>query len=223
MVTPPSTTEALRLRKETSLPAIIREEILRMLEAGELLPGEWVNEAELAARFGVSRGPVREACRGLEQQGLLHFPVNRGAFVRRLDLGEVAELYDIRSVLFSLAGRLLALKITEEGIAALRELVSRMDQAASSGDLEAYYPLNLQFHNTIFELAGNKKLFSIYQNCIRELHLSRRNALVTPERMIQSNAEHREIFEALQCRNRKKASQLMEAHVLKAKKRILQG
>lgn len=222
MAPPLSTSEAVRLRKETSLPAIIREEILRMLEAGELLPGEWVNEAELAARFGVSRGPVREACRGLEQQGLLHFPVNRGAFVRLLDLGEVAELYDIRSALFSLAGRLLASKISEEGIAALRELIRQMDEAASSGDLEAYYPLNLQFHKTIFELAGNKKLFGIYRNCIQELHLFRRNALITSERMTQSNAEHREIFEALRCGNGKKASQLMEAHVLKAKKLILQ-
>jgi DNA-binding GntR family transcriptional regulator len=223
-VTPPlSTAEALRLRKETSLPTIIREEILRMLEAGDLLPGEWVNEAELAVRFGVSRGPIREACRGLEQQGLLRFPVNRGAFVRVLDLQEVAELYDIRSALFSLAGRLLAPKITEEGVAALGGLVRQMDDAALSGDLAAYYPLNLQFHKLIFELAGNKKLSSTYQNCIQELHLFRRSALVTLERMTQSNTEHRDIFEALQSGNGKKASRLMEAHVLSAKKLVLQG
>ena len=125
-----NTAEALRLRKETSLPSIIREEIVRMLQASELKPGEWVNEAELAARFGVSRGPVREACRGLEQQGLLYFAVNRGAFVRVIELREVAELYDIRSALFSLAGRLLASTISEDGIAVLGELISRMDIAA---------------------------------------------------------------------------------------------
>jgi DNA-binding GntR family transcriptional regulator len=216
-----SITEALRARKETSLPAIIREEILRMLEAGELIPGEWVNEAELAARFSVSRAPVREACRGLEQHGLLFFVVNRGAFVRQIDLAEVAELYEIRSALFALAGRILAPLITKDGIATLNDLVNRMDLAASKGELDSYYPLNLRFHRTILELTNNKRLCSAYQNCIRELHLFRRHALVTAERMIESNNEHKAILEALQAGNGKKASRLMESHVLLAKKRIL--
>jgi DNA-binding GntR family transcriptional regulator len=214
-------TEALRARKETSLPAIIREEILRMLEAGELTPGEWVNEAELAARFSVSRAPVREACRGLEQQGLLLFVVNRGAFVRQIDLTEVAELYDIRSALFALAGRILAPSITKDGITTLNDLVNRMDSAASKGKLNSYYPLNLRFHQTILELANNKRLCSAYQNCIRELHLFRRHALVTAERMIESNNEHKAILDALQAGNGKRVSRLMESHVLLAKKRIL--
>ena len=218
-----NTAEALRLRKETSLPAIIREEILRMLQASELKPGEWVNEAELAARFGVSRGPVREACRGLEQQGLLYFAVNRGAFVRVIEREEVAELYDIRSALFALAGRLLAATISEDKAAILSDLVDRMDLAAASGDLKGYYPLNLQFHRTIFELAGNRKLLVVYQNCIQELHLFRRNALVTPERMVESNAEHREIVDMIRQGHGKKAARLMEAHVLSAKRRVLKG
>ena len=129
----PTTAETLRIYKETSLTGIVRDEITRLIEAGELLPGAWVNEAELAQRFGVSRGPVREACRGLEQIGLLRFVVNRGAFVRQIELKEAAELYDLRSALFALAGRLLAPIIDAKGLARLEDLLAQMETAAASG------------------------------------------------------------------------------------------
>jgi DNA-binding GntR family transcriptional regulator len=218
-----SAAEALRARKETSLTSIIREEIARMVEAGELLPGTWVNEAELAARFGVSRGPVREACRGLEQTGLLQVVVNRGAFVRQISVAEAAELYDIRSALFSLAGRILAPIITPEGLAELTGLVARMDAAAAQGDLEAYYPLNLAFHRAILERSGNRRLLIAYQNCVRELHLFRKGGLVTQARMARSNIEHQAILEALHDHDSGRASRLMEVHVLRAKRRVLAG
>jgi DNA-binding GntR family transcriptional regulator len=217
----PSPAETLRIYKETSLTGIVRDEITRLIEAGELLPGAWVNEAELAQRFGVSRGPVREACRGLEQIGLLRFVVNRGAFVRLIDLKEAAELYDLRSALFALAGRLLAPIIDAKGLAKLEGLLTRMETAAANGELEEYYPLNLQFHRAILELTGNARLLSAYQNCVRELHLFRRSALVSKERMKSSNLEHRAIFKALKGRDAAKAFQLMQDHVLNAKARIL--
>jgi DNA-binding GntR family transcriptional regulator len=217
----PTTAETLRQYKETSLTGIVRDEITRLIEAGELLPGAWVNEAELAQRFGVSRGPVREACRGLEQIGLLRFVVNRGAFVRQIDLKEAAELYDLRSALFALAGRLLAPIIDAKGLARLEDLLAQMERAAASGELEEYYPLNLEFHRVILELSGNARLLSAYQNCVRELHLFRRSALVSKERMKSSNLEHRAIFKALKSHDAAKAFQLMQDHVLNAKARVL--
>lgn len=213
--------ESLRLYKETSLTGIIRDEVTRLIEGGELLPGAWVNEAELAQRFGVSRGPVREACRGLEQIGLLRFVVNRGAFVREIDQKEAAELYELRSVLFALAGKLLAPIIDRQGLATLGDLIENMEAAATKGELEAYYPLNLQFHRAILELSGNVRLLSSYQNCVRELHLFRRSGLVSKERMKSSNQEHKAIFKALKNRDSDRAFQLMQDHVLGAKKRIL--
>ena len=211
----------MRARKETSLASIIRDEIMRMVEAGELLPGAWVNEADLAAKLGVSRGPVREACRGLEQTGLLEVVANRGAFVRQISATEAAELYDIRSALFSLAGRLVAPIITQEGIEELASLVARMDGAATAGDLDAYYPLNLAFHCAILTLSANRRLLNAYQNCVRELHLFRRDGLVTQARMAHSNVEHAAILGALREHDAARASRLMEAHVLRAKKRVL--
>jgi DNA-binding GntR family transcriptional regulator len=204
------------------LTAIVRDEIIRMIENGALAPGVWVNEADLAARLGVSRAPIREACRGLEQSGLLSFVVNRGAFVREIDRVEAAELYDLRSALFALAGRELAPTISEKQLQTLAKLLDDMDAAAVDGDLDVYYPLNLLFHQTLLEFTGNKRLLLTYQSIIRELHLFRRKALVTRERMSDSNAEHRAIYAALGAKNPIAAASLMEAHVLNAKKRIFQ-
>jgi len=204
------------------LTAIVRDEIIRMIETGALAPGVWVNEADLAARLGVSRAPIREACRGLEQSGLLSFVVNRGAFVREIDHVEAAELYDLRSALFALAGRELAPVVSAKQLQILAKLLDDMDAAAVDGDLDVYYPLNLLFHQTLLEFTGNKRLLLTYQSIIRELHLFRRKALVTRERMSDSNAEHRAIYAALGAKNPIAAASLMEAHVLNAKKRIFQ-
>jgi DNA-binding GntR family transcriptional regulator len=204
------------------LTEMVRDEIIGMIETGALAPGVWVNEADLAARLGVSRAPIREACRGLEQSGLLSFVVNRGAFVREIDHVEAAELYDLRSALFALAGRELAPVISEKQLKILAKLLDDMDVAATDGDLDVYYPLNLQFHRTLLEFTGNKRLLQTYQSIIRELHLFRRKALVTRERMSDSNAEHRAIYAALRAKNPVAAASLMEAHVLNAKKRIFQ-
>jgi DNA-binding GntR family transcriptional regulator len=202
------------------LTAVVRDEIIRMIETGALAPGVWVNEADLAARLGVSRAPIREACRGLEQSGLLNFVVNRGAFVREIDRSEAAELYDLRSALFALAGRELAVTISEKQLQMLAKLLDDMDVAAAGGDLDIYYPLNLRFHQTLLEFTGNRRLLQTYQSIIRELHLFRRQALVTRERMSDSNTEHRAIYAALRAKNPVAAASLMEAHVLNAKKRI---
>ena len=125
------------------------------------------------------------------------------------------------SALFALAGRLLAPIIDAKGLSLLEGLLAQMETAAAAGDLEAYYPLNLQFHRAILELAGNARLLSAYQNCVRELHLFRRSALVAKERMKSSNLEHKAIVKALKARDAAKAFQLMQDHVLGAKARVL--
>ncbi|HWA81288.1 MAG TPA: FCD domain-containing protein [Acetobacteraceae bacterium] len=211
----------LRLRRDVSLAEVIRQEIEHMIDSGALNPGEWVNEATLAARFGVSRGPVREACRGLEQTGRLVFIVNRGAFVREVTEEEAAEIYDLRAVLFGFAGRLLAPKMTEAQHEELAALVTAMDEAALASDIDRYYPLNLAFHQKLVAFAGNRRLAASYERCVQELHLFRRRALIPEGRMACSNDEHKAILAALAARRPAMAERLMTAHVLRAKARIL--
>ena len=205
---------ALQLRRNQSLTSIIRRELEQMIERGELSAGERLNENALAAKLGVSRGPIREACRGLEQSGLVNVVVNRGVFIRALDGREAAELYEIRAALYGLAGRLLAPIVTDQQIAILTGYVEEMDAAMAAGDLNSFYPGNLRFHEAIVEFGGNTRLAAECAAIHREMHLLRRRTLDMPGRMATSNDEHRAILERIAARDPAGAEAALEEHVL---------
>jgi len=205
---------ALRIRRTESLTSLVRRELERMIERGELKAGERLNENALALKLGVSRGPVREACRGLEQSGLVHVVVNRGVFVREISNREAAELYDIRANLYGLAGRLLAGRIEADQVTALRDLIGEMEAAADAGELNLFYPLNLRFHEAIVRYSDNGRLLALCASVHREMHLFRRRTLDMPGRMKISNAEHRAVLAALEARDAGLAARVLEEHVL---------
>jgi len=212
-------TLALKIRRTESLASLVRKELERMIVTGELKAGDRLNENALAERLGVSRGPIREACRGLEQSGLVEVQVNRGTFVRQIGLQQALDIYDLRGALFGFAGRTLAARITPAQLARLADLVQAMDAAVE--DIDAYYPLNVEYHATLVEFCGNAHLTATYRNLAKELHLFRRRGLVSEGVMQISNSEHRAILAALAARDPARASALMEAHILAGKARLL--
>ena len=212
-------TEALALRRDVSLTMLVRREIERAIEAGELQAGDWINEAMVASRLGVSRGPVREACRGLEQGGLVRVVVNRGAFVREISAAEAADLYDVRAALFGFAGQVLATRRTQAQLTELWALHAELEAAAD--ELDRYYPLNLRFHALLLADAGNERLARDYAGAVRERHLNRRRALITPGRMRASNQEHAAILDAIEAGDPAAARERMQLHVLDARDRVV--
>jgi DNA-binding GntR family transcriptional regulator len=164
--------------RATSLASVLTQELERMVLGGEIGPGTRLNENQLAARFGVSRGPIREAVRALEGAGLVESVPNRGVFVRRLGVREVRELYDVRAALFGLAGRLMAERATPAELERLRGLIRAMETATETRNFEAYYPLNLEFHGAIVDGSGNLTLAQQYRAFVRKLNLFRARSLV---------------------------------------------
>lgn len=205
----------------TSLTLRVQAEIEGMIMNGELEAGDQVIENLLAERFGVSRGPIREACRALTQEGLLTAIPNRGMFVREIALKEALEVYDIRAALDDLVGREVAEHITEAEFVGLARLVDEMDAAARRADLDSYYPLNLEYHDTLLNLAGNQRLSLLYRSLIKHLHLFRRKGLLGEGSMRISNEEHRLVVAALERRDPVRAGLAMRAHVLSAKQRLI--
>ena len=95
----------LEILQNQSLTMLVQNEIERMIVGGELGAGAKLSENSIAIRLGVSRGPVREALRGLEQTGLVRVEKNRGVFVRQLSLDEADEIYELRATFDQMAGR----------------------------------------------------------------------------------------------------------------------
>ncbi len=211
---------AIELVQTKSLPALVQDEIVRSILAGELDAGAKLNEVALANRLGVSRGPVREAFRALEEAGLVKLEKNRGVFVRQISPPEAAELYDVRAGLDELAGRLLVPSITRQQLGELNRMVDEMERA---NVIETYFPRNIRFHDRIVEMTGNTKLMSVYRRLTNEMHLLRRRGLVFGGGLLVSNDEHRAIVEALAGGDVEAVARTMRGHVLAGRERYLRA
>jgi DNA-binding GntR family transcriptional regulator len=206
---------ALDLLRNRSLSSAAQEEIEKLILSGELEAGAKIGEAEMAFRLGISRGPIREAFRGLEEIGLVRFEKNRGVFVREVDLAQANENYEVRGALESLAARILAERISDEEIAELRAIIERMERVVSRN--KDYAALNLRLHQRIIEMAGNEKLSEFYGRIIKELMLFRRRSLA-PHPTLD---EHRDIVEKIAAHDAAGAGQAILEHVESARRRIL--
>lgn len=216
-----SAEHAVEVRRAQSLVSICQIEIERMILDADLEMGARINELALAARLGISRGPVREACRSLVQAGLLETRANRGFFVRKLTQKEVIDLYDLRAGLMRLAGELVARHATAEQLANLREMVSAMDAARIKGDTEQFQNLNAEFHAALVTATDNRRLDEVYRGLANESRLFRRRGLVSGPAMESSNREHRAIVDAIASRDSARAAATMENHILQGKARFL--
>lgn len=218
-----ATHPTIALLQTSSLASVVQGELERMILAGELVPGEKLTEVALAARLGVSRGPLREAFRMLEEAGLLRTEKNRGVFVRSLPVEEAIEIFDLRAAMEELVGRRLAEGIVPAALKELRGLVDQMEQAVKAKDAPRYHRLNLHFHNRLVELAGNGKLTAVYRKLINELSLFRRLNLADGALMPASVGEHRQIVKAIAAGDADGAGRALFDHVMESKERTIRN
>jgi phosphonate utilization transcriptional regulator len=211
----------ITLLQTSSLSSVVQGELERMILSGELAPGAKLTEMALAARLGVSRGPLREAFRMLEEAGLVRTEKNRGVYVRDLPVDEAIEIFDLRAAMDELVGRRLAERITPSQLREVRALVDAMERAVKADDTRGYHLLNLQFHDRLVEMAGNRKLTSIYRKLIKELSLFRRLNLADGWLMPISAGEHRGIVKAIASGDPDAAGRAMHEHVIESKERTL--
>lgn len=215
----------IALLQAHSLTSAVHAEIERLILAGELAPGAKLTEALLAERLGVSRGPIREAFRILEEAGLVRQEKNRGVFVRSIPPDEAAEIYDLRAMLEESAGRQLAERIAPEQLRTLRTMVEQMERVVRDGHEpgagDQYHRLNLAFHETLVDFVGNRKLSALYRRLVKELSLLRRVNLAGGRQMPASASEHRGILKAIAAGDADAAGRALRAHVLESRDRAL--
>jgi phosphonate utilization transcriptional regulator len=222
MATKISSNPAIAQLQSHSLANLVQRDIERMILDGTLPSGAKLTEATLADQIGVSRGPVREAFRMLEEAGLVRTEKNRGVFVRDVPVEEALEIFEVRAVMDLYVGRKLAQGITPTEVRELRQLVDAMEHAVKSDNAHDYHRLNLKFHDRLLELAGNSKLLATYRRLVNELSLFRRQNL-TAESMTVYSREHRQIVKAIAAGDPEAAGQAMYQHVMNSRERTLRN
>lgn len=208
--------------QQRSLVQEVRDALEGMILRGELPAGERLNEINLAQRLGVSRGPVREAARSLEREGLVNAVANQGVFVRMLSLDDVLELYDLRAGIAGLLCARAAGCATPEDKRDLRAFVVRMDDAMRHGDEKRYFELNLAFHDCVALVSGASRAKELYTSLGKEVRLMRLRVLTGGTSLKVSNSEHDRIVTAIERSESDAAGKEGAQHHMNGKMRLLE-
>lgn len=217
----------IRLLQSHSLPSLVLKQLEKMILAGQLAPGSKLGETQLAELLGVSRGPVREAFRGLEEKGLIRVVKNRGVFVRTITISEADEIYEVRVVLEELIVKKLAATAREtkpSWLESLGDLLTGARKMASNGDFANCHARNIEFHERLAALTGNATLLDNYRRLVNELSLFRHQAhakVRDASSLKASVRDHHAVLAAIAEGDGLLACRLMREHLEASRKRLL--
>ena len=189
---------------------------------GELAPGEVLNEAELARRWEVSRTPVREAIRQLEQEHLVHWSPRRGATVASITVAGVRDLYEVREVLEGLAAQLVARRRDEEELGELGRLAEAIRVAHDRGDLAEAIKLDDRLHRRLASATGNRVLEAHLGTVLDRVLMGRMTVRRDPGRIDEIVREHDLIVSALGRGEAEAAETEARAHIRRARLRLME-
>ncbi len=178
----------------------------------ELLPGDHVNEVELARQFGVSRTPLREALNRLVSDGFLTFVAGKGFFRRSLDVKEVFDLYEMRQQLEMGLADLAVERATSEQLQGIRDFLAvsmKEDPARTVNDLVS---LDEEFHEQVAALSGNIEMLHTLRTINARIRFIRWVNMENGRRR-QTQGEHSAILEAIAERDAPRARSLLHAHI----------
>ncbi|WAC53846.1 GntR family transcriptional regulator [Gordonia sp. SL306] len=195
----------------------IRDKLRERIIDGTYGPGDRIVERDVAADFGVSRLPVREALRMLDSEGFVEMLATRGVIVKKLSRRDVLELFDVREALEGLAFRRAAERLTKRDATHLGALRNKARKALEAADGPALHGFNEEFHDAVNRLARNDLLASILEPLEGRLHwIFRQN-----DRPDQLWREHEELLAAIVDRDGDRAADLAVAHVRVNRNRVL--
>jgi DNA-binding GntR family transcriptional regulator len=173
-----------------------------------------LDERQLAADFGISRTPVREAMAQLEREGFVRSEPRRGIYVVRKTRREVIELITAWAALEGMAARLITQIASDEEIAALRRMFATFDDGAVRAHLDEYSDVNIEFHQTIIRMSRNAALIQLAENLFTHMRMIRRKTIGEQDRAARSIRDHMHIIEALEARDTERAERLVRDHAL---------
>ena len=188
---------------------------------GDLVQGSKLFEAKIAQQLGVSRTPVREALRELVAEGFVEIIPNQGIIVNNISFDEVYGILQIRGVLEGLAARVAAKKINSEEIKKFNKIIDKMKYYAANNFISKesilnFTRLDIEFHDLILNICGNKWLIQIYSNLKNHIERFRIRSFSIPGTFSKSLEEHCKILDAIKKGDSELAEKLSTIHMEKA-------
>jgi len=205
------------------------ETIQGLILGMEIKPGEAVTETALSQRLGLSRTPVREAFKRLEQEGLI-VTTNRRKRVYILTIREMEELFDLKICLEGAVTRWAAERADPNGRRRLRDTLAQMKRVAAARPadslkeqawLEAWLDSDQRFHDALFEMAGNKRARQVIRNCNMQWHRLKLGMLTLEGRVERSVTEHEQVATAILSGKPAVAQKAMETHLQNLKRELV--
>ena len=208
-------TEDLTLNMDAYLPLrdvvfnTLREAILK----GELKPGERLMELQLAAKLGVSRTPIREAIRMLEQEGLAVTIPRKGAEVAKMTEKDMEDVLQIREALDELAAKIACEQISEEQLEELVATMHEFEESTKTDNVKKIAEADVKFHDIIYQSTGNPKPVNMLNNLREQMYRYRVEYLKDENNYPTLMKEHKDIVEGLVRKNKTQVTETMHQHV----------
>lgn len=199
----------------------VYDSLIEALRSGDFAPGDRLREEDVAQRLNLSRTPVREALRRLENNGIVEHRPRIGAVIRKLSQTEVVELYEMRIVLERTAARMAAQHGSEAEFDALDDMNARILDAQNTPTLGA--AINQDFHEALYRAARNRFLLTSAEAINNALILLGPTTYLDPDRILIVVSQHGEVTTALRQRDGDKAADAAESHLQTSLRYRLKG
>lgn len=200
----------LSSRLARAAPVVIADGLRAAILSGALAAGTQIRQEHVAAEYGVSHIPVREALRRLEAEGLVTIHANRGAFVSRLDAADARDIGDMRAALEMLAVRLSVPRAGPDDLAAAEAAIAAGD---ASADLAQWSAANWAFHRALYAPCARPRLIAAIETLWRNVDRFLRVVWQAADYQGRSQHEHRAILAAYRAREPEGAASLVAAHI----------
>jgi len=212
----------MRTYKATSLADQVFEKLENDIIQGVYPRGEILTELKLVEQLGVSRTPIREALRRLEQERLIE-DTGKGSRVLGITMEDLEDIMNIRERIEGLAAYYAALNITPEGLKELTHIVDLQEFYFSKRDKEHLRQVDDAFHDMICVLSRRSVISDTLIPLMRKTRRYRRVAIDNWERTTNTMNEHRKMYEAIASGNAELAEKLATEHIVKAKRHMIEG
>ena len=207
-------------------PTLMTQALTHVREAiinGKLKPGDRLVESQLAKQMQISRFPIREALRCLEKEGMVENIPFKGTYVSKFTEQDMEEVFSLRGAIEALALQLLINRIDDEKLATLAMIIKDMETSARAGDTASVVAHDLQFHRTVCEMTGHRKLLFFWETLEHHIYMFlniEKKVYDPPERYV---ATHYPILEALKKKDLELATARLRIHLEDAMTQIRKG